>query len=56
MAKNTRKAHSWSLKVIEDIRKYFVELGIVEEETFRRGMEDESKESEEQNAKVYVKV
>jgi type I restriction-modification system DNA methylase subunit len=56
MANRTRSAHSYSMKITEDVRKYAAEQGIAEEEALKRGIEARSKEFVEKGAEVYAKV
>jgi phosphomethylpyrimidine synthase len=51
-----KTAHFCSMKITEDLRKYAAEQGIAEEEAFKRGMEEKSKEFVENGAKVCAKV
>ena len=44
------------MKITEDVRKYASEQGIVDEEAFKRGMEEKSKEFVEKGAEVYAKA
>ena len=48
--------HFCSMKITEDVRKYAAEKGITEEEAIEQGMEEKSKEFEEQGGKIYSKV
>jgi phosphomethylpyrimidine synthase len=56
MAKTTGSAHSCSMKIAEDVRKYAAEQGIAEEGALKMGMEEKSKEFVEKDAEVYAKV
>ena len=44
------------MKITEDVRKYAAELGIAEEESLQRGMEEKSKEFVEKGAEIYAKA
>jgi phosphomethylpyrimidine synthase len=48
--------HFCSMKITEDVRKYAAEQGLAEEEAFKRGMEEKSKEFVEKGAEVYSKA
>jgi phosphomethylpyrimidine synthase len=56
MAKTKQSAHSFSMKITEDVRKYAAEQGIAEEEALQKGMEEKSKEFVEKGAAVYAKT
>jgi len=44
------------MKITEDVRKYSAEQAISEEEAFKKGMEEKSKEFVEGGAEVYAKA
>ena len=44
------------MKITEDVRKYAAEQAIPEDEAFKKGMEEKSKEFVENGAEVYAKV
>jgi len=48
--------HFCSMKISEDVRKFAAEQGITEEEAVERGMEEKSKEFEDQGGELYSKV
>ena len=48
--------HFCSMKITEDVRKFAAEQGITEEEAVERGMQEKSKEFEEQGGELYSKV
>ncbi len=56
MANTTRSAHSYSMKITEDVRKYAAEQGLDEQEALKKGMEEKSKEFVEKGAEVYAKA
>jgi hypothetical protein len=56
MAKTTRRAHSCSMRITEDIRKHAAEQGIAEVEALTKGMEEKSQEFLEKGAEVYAKA
>jgi phosphomethylpyrimidine synthase len=56
MAKTTGSAHSCSMELTEDIRKYAAGQGIAEEEALKTGMEVKSKAFVEKGAEVYAKA
>ena len=56
VANNARSAHSCSMKITEDVRKYAAEQGIAEEEALKKGTEEKSKEFVERGAEVYAKA
>ena len=56
MAKTTRIAHSCSMKIAEDIRKYAAEQGIAEAEALKNGMEEKSREFTKKGSELYVKA
>jgi phosphomethylpyrimidine synthase len=56
MANKTGMAHSCSMTVTEDVRKFAAELCIAEEEALKRGMEEKSKEFTEKGAELYAKA
>lgn len=55
MANSTRSAHSGSMKITEDVRKYAAQQG-VNEEAIKKGIGAKSKESVENGADIYAKA
>jgi uncharacterized protein YllA (UPF0747 family) len=49
-------AHSCSMKITEDVRKYAAEQAISEEEALQKGMEEKAAEFVEKGAEVYAKA
>ena len=43
------------MRITEDVRKYAAKLGIAEEESLKKGLEEKSKEFVEKGAEVYAK-
>jgi type I restriction-modification system DNA methylase subunit len=56
MANTTRSAHSRSMKITEEVRKYAAEQGIAEEEALKQGMEEKSREFTEKGSELYAKA
>ena len=56
MANSTRSAHSCSVKISTEVRKYAAEQGIAEEAALKKGMEAKSKGFVEKGAEVYAKA
>ena len=56
MANTTRSAHSCSMKIAEDVRKYAADQDIAEEDTLKKAMEAKSKEFGEEGAEVYQHI
>jgi type I restriction-modification system DNA methylase subunit len=56
MAKTTERAHSRSMKITEDGRKYATEQGSAEAETLKKGMEEKSREFTAQGSEICAKA
>lgn len=51
---NRRQSNSgFDMKITEDVRKYAVEQGVSEDEAFKMGMDETSKELAKKGAEVY---
>lgn len=56
LANGAKSTHSWSMKIVEDVRKYAAEQRVSDDEMLKKRMEAKSKESVEERAEVYAKA